>query len=199
MTKGKVPKKPITSPAIQEEIEDFLTAEGKKLGVPVYVDNPPAGRFGKTGRPDLFCDFGPIHFRIEVKTRPGDGLADNQQDYARRDGVHCFGRTFAIHGLKELDYFKANFYGLLATMLKRQELVCRHMMDTWSMLPEGTMPPPPDFDLDMVMGGGQLIDGTLQFNNANRIVMRGKGLAKMYDDKHIQVGAEGTDEMDKPA
>lgn len=48
-----------------------LTKFAKTRGYTLHVDKVPAGMYNTAGRPDLFIDIGPYHFRCEMKGPKG--------------------------------------------------------------------------------------------------------------------------------
>ena len=194
-----VPKKRVTSPYIQEQITKFLEQQGEIFKVPVFVDNPPAARASKTGRPDLFVDFGPVHFRIEVKARGNEEPTDNQQDYQRRDGAHVFGRSFTLGGLEQLDYFKRNFTSILGHIAGAQAAALeRFGMESLEPIAQDQFGPIPADVLPGHADMGEFNVPTDKFGLGYRIVMKDNGVAPMWDSKHIEATPGDSEEMDQP-
>lgn len=66
--------------------------------LPVRCDQPQPGRFGTRGRPDMFIDIGPLHFRIEVKDQPNKDASGLQQVYLLDDVLHSRYRPLLVCG-----------------------------------------------------------------------------------------------------
>lgn len=117
------------SQAIYDIIEPALQAEANRRGLPLFIDKPPAAMYGKTGRPDLFVDLGPLHFRIEVKGKATEEPSENQKDYQRRDAHHVPNRSFTIMGKVEAQRFADSFPQILSFLLTSQLTYLQGMDD----------------------------------------------------------------------
>lgn len=194
-----VPKKTVTSPQIQAALTKFLEEQAVLFKCPIYVDNPPAGRFSKDGRPDLFIDFGPLHFRVEIKARGNEKPTDNQQDYQRRDGTHLFGRSFTMGGMEELEYFKLNFMNILCQLIADQSISLdqfgRHIGRTIMREPQGTFEVSPFIDASASVPP----IGSFTLTPTHRFKLTGTGTAPMWDSKHVEPGTGDTEELDTSA
>jgi hypothetical protein len=104
----------------EERVVAKLCRELKKAaaryGYTCHIDKPPATRFNSNGRPDLFVDFGPFHFRIEVKADAKKKLSPLQADYfEERSGWQPL-LCHEVKGLEQVDQFIENLPTLLEQM-----------------------------------------------------------------------------------
>lgn len=102
---------------LKQKVKRRLEKQAKRYGVEVYADSPPASQYGAQGRPDLYVDFGSIHFRIEVKTETGKLSPTQQVWHHRHDNNHEFIPLFIIAGEDEMDLFFAGFDDTMRQML----------------------------------------------------------------------------------
>lgn len=84
----------------------------KNAGYTLHIDKLPASGFNTGGRPDLFIDLGPYHFRCEMKADRGK-LSALQELYINERAVQMPLTCHVIVGKKGVDLFMKNLHQLL--------------------------------------------------------------------------------------
>lgn len=105
---------------LKQKFKRRIQKQAKLYGVDVYVDFPSSSQYGTQGRPDIYVDFGPLHFRVETKAKKGQKLSPTQQVWHdRHNDKHFNIHLWSICGEEELEVFFDEFKSHLKIMVEK--------------------------------------------------------------------------------
>lgn len=100
----------------EQQVIDYFRRRLKKYaaqyGFTLEIDKPPSSAFNSNGRPDLFIDLGPYHFRCEMKAE-GKKMTKLQELYFQKREKSMPHTCHCIAGKAEVDEWMDNLPNLL--------------------------------------------------------------------------------------